>query len=104
MLARTADNLFWLARSMERADFIARTIEATLRLEYLPRGGVDDPAVEWESALNAAGAYDELHREARRDRRGERDRFSHLRPRQLRPRSAIAWRTRAPTAAPCAPR
>ena len=37
MLARTADNLFWLARYMERADFIARTIEATLRLEYLPR-------------------------------------------------------------------
>ncbi len=31
MLARTADNLFWLARSMERADFIARTIEATLK-------------------------------------------------------------------------
>ncbi len=29
MLARTADNLFWLARSMERADYIARTIEAT---------------------------------------------------------------------------
>lgn len=58
MLARTADNLFWLARSMERADFIARTIEATLRLEYLPRTGVDDPNVEWESALNAAGAYE----------------------------------------------
>jgi uncharacterized alpha-E superfamily protein len=58
MLARTADNLFWLARSMERADFIARTIEATLRLEYLPRSGVDDPNVEWESALNAAGAYE----------------------------------------------
>ena len=37
MLARTADNLFWLARSMERADYIARTIEATLRLEYLPQ-------------------------------------------------------------------
>ena len=37
MLARTADNLFWLARSMERADYIARTIEATLRLEYLPK-------------------------------------------------------------------
>ena len=60
MLARTADNLFWLARYMERADFIARTIEATLRLEYLPRGGVDDPDVEWESALNAAGAYDDF--------------------------------------------
>ncbi len=58
MLARTADNLFWLARQMERADFTARMIEATLRLEYLPRTGVDDPAVEWEGALNAAGAYD----------------------------------------------
>ena len=64
MLARTADNLFWLARSMERADFIARTIEATLRLEYLPRHGVDDTNVEWESALNAAGAF-ETYTEAR---------------------------------------
>jgi uncharacterized alpha-E superfamily protein len=57
MLARTADNLFWLARSMERADYIARTIEATLRLEYLPKSDGDKTA-EWEGALNAAGAYD----------------------------------------------
>ena len=57
MLARTADNLFWLARSMERADYIARTIEATLRLEYLPK--TDSEKVgEWEGALNAAGAYE----------------------------------------------
>ncbi|HWG04758.1 MAG TPA: alpha-E domain-containing protein, partial [Beijerinckiaceae bacterium] len=32
MLARTADNLYWLARYMERADFLARIIEATHRL------------------------------------------------------------------------
>jgi uncharacterized alpha-E superfamily protein len=57
MLARTADNLFWLARSMERADYIARTIEATLRLEYLPKTE-SDKVGEWEGALNAAGAYD----------------------------------------------
>ncbi len=57
MLARTADNLFWLARSMERADYIARTIEATLRLEYLPKSEGDKTG-EWEGALNAAGAYD----------------------------------------------
>jgi uncharacterized alpha-E superfamily protein len=63
MLARTADNIFWLARSMERADFIARMIEATLRLEYLPRSGVDDPAVEWAGALNAVGV-DEAYRAA----------------------------------------
>ncbi len=61
MLARTADNLFWLARSMERADFTARMIEATMRLEYLPRSDIEDPAVEWAGALNAAGAYDGFH-------------------------------------------
>ena len=57
MLARTADNLFWLARSMERADFTARTIEATLRLEILPKSGPDDMA-EWEGALSSVGALD----------------------------------------------
>jgi uncharacterized alpha-E superfamily protein len=57
MLARTADNLFWLARYMERADFIARMIEATLRLEYLPRAGAD-PRSEWFSALEAVGAHE----------------------------------------------
>ena len=67
MLARTADNLFWLARSMERADYIARTIEATLRLEYLPK--TDSEKVgEWEGALNASGAYDSFV-----DKHGELD-------------------------------
>jgi uncharacterized alpha-E superfamily protein len=60
MLARTADNLFWLARSMERADFTARTIEATLRLEVLPKSGQQD-MVEWESALSSVGALDAFH-------------------------------------------
>ncbi len=57
MLARTADNIFWLARSMERADFISRTIEATLRLEFLPKTGAED-AAEWEGALTSTGALD----------------------------------------------
>ncbi len=60
MLARTADNLFWLARSMERADFTARTIEATLRLEVLPRSG-EQNMIEWESALSSVGALDSFH-------------------------------------------
>ena len=74
MLARTADNLFWLARSMERADYIARTIEATLRLEYLPKTDSEQVG-EWEGALNAAGAYNsfptpaQLREIARRGRR-----------------------------------
>jgi uncharacterized alpha-E superfamily protein len=46
---------------MERADFIARMIEATLRLEYLPRSGVDDPAAEWAGALNAVGVDEAFH-------------------------------------------
>ena len=62
MLARTADNLFWLARSMERADFIARTIEATLRLEILPKSAPDDMA-EWEGALNSVDALEAFHEE-----------------------------------------
>jgi uncharacterized alpha-E superfamily protein len=54
MLARTADNLFWLARYVERADHVARIIEATSRLAALPRayGGATS---EWESALISTG-------------------------------------------------
>jgi len=32
MLSRTADNLYWLARYVERADFLARIIKAAQRL------------------------------------------------------------------------
>jgi len=55
MLSRTADNLFWLARYMERADFVARIVEATLRLSALPNS-YSDTGTEWESALEATGA------------------------------------------------
>lgn len=57
MLSRTADNLYWLSRYMERADFLARIIEAAQRLATLPSayGGTGS---EWESTLNAAGALD----------------------------------------------
>ena len=62
MLSRTADNLFWLARYMERADYVARIVEATQRLSALPTayGGA---GTEWESALASAGA-DEAYLEA----------------------------------------
>jgi uncharacterized alpha-E superfamily protein len=60
MLSRTADNLFWLARYMERADFVARIVEATQRLAALPvRAG--DTGTEWESALEASGAAEGFH-------------------------------------------
>ncbi len=61
MLSRTADNLYWLARYMERADFLARIIEATRRLAAVPTsdGGA---GTEWESALEAAGAAEGFHK------------------------------------------
>jgi len=55
MLSRTADNLYWLARYMERAEFLARLIDASRRLTLLPKayGGTES---EWESVLLSSGA------------------------------------------------
>ena len=54
MLSRTAENLYWLARSVERAEYIARTIDATLRVTALPAAYIGKTN-EWESALLTAG-------------------------------------------------
>lgn len=54
MLARSADNLFWVARYIERADFSARMIDAALRLAALPKAYGGD-GNEWVSPLAAAG-------------------------------------------------
>ncbi len=66
MLSRTADNLFWLSRYVERADYLARILEAATRLSVLPvsYGGESN---EWDSALATAGCRDaflENHKEA----------------------------------------
>lgn len=55
MLSRAADNLFWLARYVERADFLARIVEATQRLAALPTSYAGT-GTEWESALESSGA------------------------------------------------
>ena len=56
MLARTADNLYWAARYVERADFNARLLDAAVRLSSLPssysRSGNGD---EWGGMLEASG-------------------------------------------------
>jgi uncharacterized alpha-E superfamily protein len=60
MLSRTADNIFWLTRYMERADFLARIIEATQRLAALPTA-YRGTGTEWESALVSSGADEAFH-------------------------------------------
>lgn len=57
MLSRTAGNLYWMSRYLERADFSARLIEATQRLAALPSsyGGASNA---WETALAAACQLD----------------------------------------------
>lgn len=49
MLSRTAAALYWLGRYIERADFIARLVEATIRLDALSARPAGEAA--WQSAL-----------------------------------------------------
>ena len=66
MLSRTAENLYWLARYVERAEYLARTIEATLRVTALPHTYVGKTN-EWDSALLTAGvsaSFYEVYEEA----------------------------------------
>ena len=57
MLSRTAGDLFWTGRYVERADFIARLTDATIRLAALPSYYGGDVSA-WNSALLAAGVSD----------------------------------------------
>jgi uncharacterized alpha-E superfamily protein len=54
MLSRTADNLYWLARYVERAEYLARILEVTQRLTTLPLSYVGS-GNEWQSAVATAG-------------------------------------------------
>ncbi len=62
MLSRTAASLYWLGRYVERADFIARLVEATVRLDALSARPAGEAA--WASALSVTyteGAYAAAH-------------------------------------------
>lgn len=54
MLSRTADNLFWIARYMERAETMARLLEVGARIALLPSAGHGYRS-EWDSLLQASG-------------------------------------------------
>ena len=54
MLSRTAENLYWTARYIERADSIARLLEVAYRIHLIPNT-TEGYQNEWESILAAAG-------------------------------------------------
>jgi uncharacterized alpha-E superfamily protein len=69
MLSRTADSIYWLARYVERAEYLARILEATQRLTALPLA-YSGATNEWESAVATAGctgAFYKTHAEANED-------------------------------------
>ncbi len=53
MLGRTANDLFWMSRYIERAENIARLLEVGYRIALLPREGGQE--AEWFSTLRSAG-------------------------------------------------
>src|SRR5260370_28609040 len=66
MLSSTAENLYWLARYVERAEYLARTIEATLRVTALPNTYIGKTNEGYSALLTAGvrGSFYEVHDEA----------------------------------------
>ncbi|MDT8344964.1 MAG: alpha-E domain-containing protein [Thermohalobaculum sp.] len=61
MLSRTAENLYWMGRYMERAECTARLIEMGHRMAMLPGSYSDD---EWRSVAAASGSTDLFDKES----------------------------------------
>jgi uncharacterized alpha-E superfamily protein len=59
MLSRTADNLYWTGRYMERAENLARILDVTHRNALLGLQGTS-PEAEWRDAIISLGSPPEL--------------------------------------------
>jgi uncharacterized alpha-E superfamily protein len=57
MLSRTAENLFWIGRYIERAETTARLLEVGARNALIPNTGGGFRS-EWDSVLRASGTAD----------------------------------------------
>jgi uncharacterized alpha-E superfamily protein len=55
MLSRTAENLFWIGRYMERSETIARLLDVGSRITLLPASAGQGYHNEWDSLLQASG-------------------------------------------------
>ena len=68
MLSRSAEDLYWMARYMERAENAARVLDVSNRMSAVPTGD-DSEAMHWRPALQIGpdpaafdGAYGETTR------------------------------------------
>lgn len=61
MLSRTADNLYWITRYMERAETMARLLDVGARMSLLPSTGEGFHS-EWDSLLQASGTAEGFDR------------------------------------------
>ncbi len=59
MLSSTAEHLYWMARSMERAENTARMIDVTYRMSLLKQP-VDEPHQEWRAMLSISGLHEDF--------------------------------------------
>jgi uncharacterized alpha-E superfamily protein len=57
MLSRTADHLFWMSRQIERAEGLARILDAHYRHALLPHTA-DVVARDWRATLSSLGVLD----------------------------------------------
>ncbi|MFQ3596556.1 MAG: alpha-E domain-containing protein, partial [Sphingomonadaceae bacterium] len=79
MLSRNAANLYWLGRYVERADYLCRLLDATIRLAALPatHGGAGNA---WEAAIQSASAAESFSATGRRMNESEVSRFLAVDP------------------------
>lgn len=57
MLSRTADNLYWMARYIERAENVARVLDVTYHMSLLPSDSSNEADL-WNAVLEIAGIRD----------------------------------------------
>ncbi len=59
MLSSTADHLYWMARSIERAENTARMLDITYRMSMLKQS-IAEPHQEWRAMLSISGLHEDF--------------------------------------------
>ena len=101
MLSRTASDLYWMSRYLERAENLARMLDVSYSLSLMPQDGRGDGLHEMAMPLLITGTLDDYL-----ERHGElhAERLLHfLRPRcrRTRPASTAAWARPVPVRMRC---